>query len=69
MSKFVNLEYLDLGNHGKYSEEKINQGIYNRFAGSLEPLKDLAKLKTLGIYGTDLDDGLEYLPDSIESLL
>ncbi|CAG8562145.1 12895_t:CDS:2, partial [Racocetra persica] len=40
-SKFRNLKDLYIGNDDK---NKINQGIYNRFHGSLEPLKDLNNL-------------------------
>ena len=42
---------------------------YNRFTGSLEPLKILTKLKSLYIEETDIDGGLEYLPDTIETIL
>ena len=38
----------------------------NNFAGSLEYLKGMSKLKKLVISDTDLDSGLEYLPDNIE---
>jgi hypothetical protein len=38
----------------------------NKFHGSLEPLKQMSKLKTLDISNTDLDSGLEYLPESVE---
>ena len=48
------------------SEEKINQGIYNRFSGSLEYLKNLSKLTDLNISNTDIDSGLEYLPESVK---
>jgi hypothetical protein len=61
-SKFINLERLMIGNSDK---ERIKEGIYNQFAGSLEPLKNLTKLYTLCIESTDIDSGLEYLPDSL----
>src|SRR5205809_4909499 len=61
-SQFSNLEHLLIGNSGK---NKINQGIYNHFHGSLEPLKDLNKLDYLSISNTDIDSGFEYLPDSL----
>jgi len=51
--RFINLENLSLGS--------------NFFIGSLEPLKNLSKLKKLSIHDTDIDSGLEYLPESIES--
>jgi hypothetical protein len=38
----------------------------NFFIGSLEPLKGLTKLKKLNISDTDLDSGLEHLPDGLE---
>jgi len=52
-SKFTNLRELVIG--------------YNDFCGSLEPLKNLRKLELLAITDTDIDSGLEYLPDSCAS--
>jgi Leucine-rich repeat (LRR) protein len=49
-----NLRDLRVGNIIK---NKINQGIYNRIEGSLEPLKDLSKLYSLNISNTDIDSG------------
>jgi len=49
--EFINLEDLNINN--------------NRFVGTLEPLKDLTKLRYLHIENTDLDSGLEYLPNNI----
>jgi len=66
LSHLVNLRYLFLGN---YNEQKINRGIYNRFFGSLEPLKNMNRLELLEIINTDLDSGLEYLPESIKHLM
>ncbi|CAG8794639.1 11345_t:CDS:1, partial [Gigaspora margarita] len=63
-SQFKNLENLRIGNDDK---NRIQQGIYNRFHDSLEPLKNLNKLKSLDISNTDIESGLEYLPDSINS--
>src|SRR5205085_310319 len=63
-SKFINLTYLPIGTN---DEKKVTKGIYNRFHGSLEPLKNLSKLKVLDISNTDIDKGYEYLPTSIES--
>src|SRR3954469_11364899 len=40
----------------------------NPFYGSLEPLKNIKKLMVLGISGTNVDSGLEYLPKSLEIL-
>ncbi|MCE8167820.1 MAG: HET domain-containing protein [Candidatus Moeniiplasma glomeromycotorum] len=53
-SRFVNLEVLFL------------QG--NSFRSSLQPLQSLTKLKELNISNTNIDSGLEYLPDSLEYL-
>jgi len=53
-SRFINLESLILDS--------------NNFFGSLEPLKGLAKLKHLNISYTNLDSGLEYLPESLERI-
>ncbi|KLL05309.1 MAG: hypothetical protein MRERV_2c031 [Mycoplasmataceae bacterium RV_VA103A] len=61
-SQFRNLKWLEIGNEDK---NKINQGIYNHFSGSLEPLKDSKKLLFLNIKNTDINSGWEYLPDSL----
>ncbi|CAG8582466.1 17559_t:CDS:2, partial [Racocetra persica] len=58
------LEKLDIR---MIEKEKIQQGIYNRFYGSLEPLKNLKKLRFLRICNTDIDSGLEHLPNNIET--
>lgn len=52
-SKFVNLENLDVSD--------------NRFTGSLSPLQNCSKLWWLDISDTDIDSGLEYLPESLEN--
>jgi hypothetical protein len=62
-SSFVNLETLYIGND---YQEKIEQNIYNRFAGSLDFLKSLGKLKSLHISNTDIDSGLEHLHENTE---
>lgn len=53
LSKFVKLEYLNINDSSLY--------------GSLEPLNNCRSLKWLGISDTDIDSGLEYLPDSVET--
>ena len=58
----TNLKYLWIGND---NQEKIKKGIYNHFTGSLEPLKNLTKLRYLNIDNTDLNSGTEYLPDNL----
>lgn len=64
-SKFINLKVLSIGAD---KEEKIKLNKYNRFYGSLEPLKSL-KLNTLDIRATDINEGLEFLSDSLDSIL
>ena len=63
MSHLVKLKDLDLGNWG---EGEPPQVIYNHFIGSLEPLKNMNKLKILYIYNTDVDSGIEYLPSNLK---
>lgn len=58
LSPFTNLKGLTLGT----KKEKIEEGVYNRFTGSLKPLKKMTDLSLLCIAGTDVDSGLEYLP-------
>jgi len=65
LSKFVNLEHLQVGT---YDKERIEKNVYNRFFGSLEYLKDLNKLKELDISNTDINYGVEYLPNSITEI-
>ena len=65
LSHLVNLKRLSLGN-GSREYNEINQGIYNRFKGSLEPLQNLIKLEKLHIEDTDIDSGLEYLAESVK---
>jgi len=61
-SRLVNLEKLGLGSN---DQERVKRSIYNNFAGSLKPLAELTKLYWLNIRDTDIDSGLEYLPESI----
>jgi hypothetical protein len=61
--KMINLESLLIDN---FNQEKIKEGVYNRFTGSLKPLKNLTKLKWLDISSTDVGSGLEYLPESVK---
>src|SRR6185312_7749173 len=65
LSKFNNLEQLFIDNH---DEEKFEKDFYNRFTGSLKPLKDLEKLKWLNISNTDLNSDLEHLPESLRKV-
>jgi hypothetical protein len=64
-SKFINLEELYLDN---YDKDLFEESKYNRFYGSLEPLKNLKNLRLLNISGTDIDSGLEYLADSVSKI-
>ena len=64
-SDFTNLEELWIGNDDK---KRIERGIYNRFIGSLESLKNLTKLKSLHISNTDISGNLEHLSSSLEEI-
>jgi hypothetical protein len=60
-SEYINLEKLYIGS--KYKEDTPD--VYNHIDGSLKWLRRLTKLEYLNIENTDIDSGLEYLPDSI----
>jgi hypothetical protein len=62
---FVNLERLFIDNH---DQKKFNQGIYNRWVGSLQPLQSLTSLDYLNIANTDISFGLEYLPVKLKKI-
>jgi len=64
-SGFTNLRILEIGNLNK---EKISQNVYNKFYGSLEPLKNFTKLNSLVIDNTDVDSGLEHLTDNVQEI-
>ncbi|CAG8466146.1 31313_t:CDS:10, partial [Racocetra persica] len=66
-SGFTNLQVLWIGNNSDY-DNKIDENKYNRFVGSLKPLEKLTKLRELEISNTDIDSGLEYLPESVKTL-
>ncbi|MCE8162852.1 MAG: hypothetical protein I3273_01200 [Candidatus Moeniiplasma glomeromycotorum] len=53
-SRLINLESLSIW--------------YSGINGSLKALKNLTKLKSLDISGTNIDSGLEYLPESLEKI-
>lgn len=67
LTNLVNLKFISLGNN-QTPEERIEKDIYNRFHGSLEPLKNMPNLRTLWIDNTDLNEGLEHLPKDLERL-
>src|SRR5204863_6464376 len=60
--KFTNLRELRINNDNK---EKINQGVYNRFCGSLEPLQKMKDLYELDTSNTDISSGLTYLSENV----
>jgi hypothetical protein len=64
-SKFTSLQWLFIDNCDK---AKFRKGIYNRFTGSLKPLQNLTKLEILSISKTDIDSGLEYVPESLRKI-
>ena len=55
LSNLVKLKELDLAVNG--------------FIGSLEPLKNMTKLRSFNIMGTELDSGLEHLPNKIKKFM
>jgi len=59
---FAKLEELYIGNN----ETSIIEDTYNRFHGSLEPLKGMNNLRILNISNTNINDGVECLPEAIE---
>jgi len=65
-SSFTNLEVLGIGND---DEEKIKQGIYNHFTGSLDYLSGIEELKFLDISNTDIDEvNIDRLPKNLEKI-
>jgi len=63
--KFKNLEQLFLDN---CDEDRYKKGEYNKFTGSLKPLQNLSKLELLSIGNTNIDSGLEFLPESFRKI-
>lgn len=66
----LSLEQLWIGmgplGHQESTKERIKKGIYNRFYGSLEPLKNMTKLHWFNIDNSDISSGLEHLPESVK---
>ncbi|CAI2162693.1 6829_t:CDS:2 [Funneliformis geosporum] len=58
-NRFRKLTSLFLGTE---RPERINQGVYNRWNGSLSNISNLTKLEELDINATDVNDGLIDLP-------
>ena len=64
-SRFTNLETLYIGNPFS-TMQNIRKNFFNHWRGSLKPLRTLTKLKDLWISDTDIEGGLEYLPENLE---
>ncbi|RHZ36483.1 hypothetical protein [endosymbiont GvMRE of Glomus versiforme] len=62
LRQFIRFRHLKVLFLGTDDSERINRGIYNRWNGSLCPLRFLTKLEELDINATDINSGLEYLP-------
>ena len=60
-SKFVNLKMLKIGT----MEIGLERGKNNKFYGSLKAYQNLTKLEVICIEATDVNEGLEYLPNSL----
>lgn len=60
-SKFVGLKILMIGNNMEGNLEWFR----NRFYGSLKSYQNLTKLESICIEATDVNEGLEYLPESL----
>jgi hypothetical protein len=60
-SRFVNLKTLKIGTEFYSFRERK----HNKFYGSLESYKNLTKLESICIEATDVDRGLEWLPESL----
>ena len=59
---FINLDTLTINiDSNSITNDK------SQWTGSLEPLHKLTKLRVLDISNTDIESGLEYLPDSLEA--
>jgi hypothetical protein len=62
---FVKLRKVFLGSD---DSKRLDKNIYNRFYGSLKPLENLKNLGYLFIDSTDVDSGLEYLPEKFKKI-
>jgi hypothetical protein len=63
-SKFVNLKELKIGT----MERGLEKGKRNKFYGSLKSYQNLTKLEGICIEATDVNEGLEYLPEKLVQL-
>jgi Heterokaryon incompatibility protein (HET)/Nucleoside 2-deoxyribosyltransferase like len=59
------LQELYLGN---INEERVKEGKYNRFNGTLRHLENLTKLEYLDISNTDIDEGWDSLPKNLKKV-
>jgi len=66
LSTFISLESIDIGSD---DQKEIKRGNYNHFNGSLKSLKNMTRLRYLNIEATDIEEGLGYLPESLEFFL
>jgi len=58
---------LAIGNCYNYGGvEAIHKGHYNKFFGSLQPLQNLSRLEKLAIWNSNIDSGLEHLPENLK---
>jgi hypothetical protein len=62
LSIFDNYPRLRFLNLGTNNINQIQQGFYNRWRGSLSPLRNLNGLEELDINATDISHGLQFLP-------
>jgi hypothetical protein len=60
-SRFVNLEVLKIGT----ARHALKKGKHNQFYGSFKSWKNLTKLESICIEATNIDSGLEYLPQTL----
>ena len=68
-SRFTNLTDLAIGNCYNYGGvEAIDKGNYNNFFGSLQPLQNLSRLENLAIWNSNIDSGLEHLPENLKTI-
>jgi hypothetical protein len=66
LKEAINLEELYLGNR---DEDKINQGIYNHWVGSLDYLSRMKKLIMFSVNNTDFDKvNADNLPRSLKKI-
>jgi hypothetical protein len=60
---------LAIGNCYNYGGvEAIDKGNYNNFFGSLQPLQNLSRLENLAIWNSNIDSGLEHLPENLKTI-